>query len=227
MSAKVKVSRRSFFRTAAYSAPVLAGAGVLSSCSSSPHGSNPQPGLLPVFKGKGYQPSDGPSGLLFSQIGYELGLPVKVIVRLPKREFLGASATCELLPSGGEKNYKTSCSYWGEIWGSHWWIARFDSIDEEGVWNVEIRDDGTTVFSDTGLSVGKNILWNKTVELAAADMLERRVHFTKVGAGWQDAGTLWVESCAQSAMVIGLEDLLEREQGRITSELGNRICKQI
>jgi hypothetical protein len=126
-----------------------------------------------------------------------------------------------------EKSYQTEFNYHTEIWGSHWWVADFRDISEEGTWNIEVVNNGEIVFSAAGLKVGKNILWNTSVELGAADMLERRVHFTKVGAGWQDAGTLWVESPAQSAMVISLCELLEKKADSFSEDLKKRIHKQI
>jgi hypothetical protein len=58
-------------------------------------------------------------------------------------------------------------------------------------------------------------------------MLERRRHFTGVGAGWQDAGTLWVESPAQSAMIISLEELLEKKKETFDDKFTERIYTQI
>jgi hypothetical protein len=227
MEKQNKVSRRGFFRTTALAAPAIIGAGSLAGCRNKDDAADRNTESFPLFRGAGYHPSDGPSGLLFSQIGYEPGLPLRIILRLPKKELIKKSAECRLIPTGNENNYKAPVTYWGEIWGSHWWVVSFDAIEEEGEWSIELWQDGECLIVDKGLQVEKNILWNKTVELAAADMLERRVHFTKVGAGWQDAGTLWVESCAQSAMVIGLEDLLEIGNRKLTDELLGRIHKQI
>ena len=55
-------------------------------------------------------------------------------------------------------------------------------------------------------------------------MLERRKHFTKVGAGWQDAGALWVESPAQSAMIICLTDLAQYEHLQVCYGSSREIC---
>ena len=117
--------------------------------------------------------------------------------------------------------------YWGKIWGSHWWVADFGILPEQGEWIIEIEDKGEIVFRAESLVVGKNILWERTIEHAAVDMLERRVHFTKVGAGWQDAGTLWVESPAQSAMVISLCELLEKKADTFDENFKKRIYRQV
>jgi hypothetical protein len=224
---KTKYTRRAFMRTAAIASGTLAGGSVIRACSN--HG--PQLDLLyeqfPVFHGQGYNPANGVAGLLFSMIGYEAGFPVRIVVRLPGKELLTEGAVCKLIPLSGRQGYQSPCSYWGEHWGSHWWVAEFTGIDKPGEWNVGIYDNKHCIYHDTGLKLNRNLLWKQTVELAAVDMLERRVHFTKVGAGWQDAGTLWVESCAQSAMVIALTELVELADERLGQELTNRIYKQI
>ena len=155
--------------------------------------------------------ADGLSGLLFSQVGYEAGQPVRVVVRLPNKEALPPSAQCVLASVADSKKIQQApCAYWGELWRSHWWVAEFPPTVEAGEWGVSIQNKGNVLMEDSGLSIGKDILWNETIRLASVDMLERRLHFTKVGAGWQDAGTLWVESPAQSAMIIALNELHEQ-----------------
>jgi hypothetical protein len=172
-------------------------------------------------------PNDGVSGLLFSQIGYELGLPVRVVVRLPKNELLQGKTVCRLIPVSGGKTYETEFRYHSEIWKSHWWVAEFKNIEEAGEWDIEVENGNDCVFADSGLQMGNDILWEKTIEYASVDILERRLHFTKVGAGWQDAGTLWVESPAQSAMIIALTELLEHTPERFDLPFKERIYKQI
>jgi hypothetical protein len=226
MSNKPFLSRRNFMKSTAVASSALIGASVLSACSEK--GINTRkPGKFPENSLKNYQPSDGVAGLLFSQIGYEPGLPVRVVVRLPKKELLQGKTTCKLTPVSGEKNYETEFIYHSQIWGSHWWVADFRNINEAGEWNIEVLNGSDCVFADSGLQVSKNILWEKTIEYASVDMLERRVHFTGVGAGWQDAGTLWVESPAQSAMVISLEELLELKKDTFDTPFQERIYTQI
>ena len=223
MSDKSTFSRRGFMKSAAAVSTAMLGASVIASCS----GNQTQTGFKPVFSGKNKKTPEGISGLLFSQIGYDSGWPVRIVIRLPQKEIVEGKLVCKLIGLNSEKSYQSECNYHSEIWGSHWWVADFRDISEEGTWQIEIDDAGETVLSAGGLKVGKQILWNATVELAAADMLERRVHFTKVGAGWQDAGTLWVESPAQSAMVISLCELLEKQSDLFSKEFKSRIYKQI
>ena len=226
MSNNPFLSRRSFMKSTAVVSTALFGVSNLSACSETA-GNKRKSEKYPLNSLKNYQPSDGISGLLFSQIGYELGFPVRIVVRLPKKELLQGKTTCKLIPVSGKKTYEIVFNYHSQIWGSHWWVADFRNIDEEGVYDVEVWNGNACVFADRGLKVGKNILWNETIEYASVDMLERRVHFTGVGAGWQDAGTLWVESPAQSAMVIALEELLELKKDTFDNQFLERIHAQI
>jgi len=225
MSSNNPISRRRFVKASVLTATV-AGAGALSSCTAeNQRWEREEP--FPVFKGNNYTPEDGVAGLLFSQVGYEPGFPVKVLLRLPGKDNLSESSICKLIPSSKEKDYATPCIYWGEKWGSHWWVAEFKDMDESGEWAIEVHDGGNVLWRDTGLKVGKDILWNSTIEWSAVDMLERRRSFAKVGAGWQDAGTLWVESPAQSTMIIALEELLELSLQRFEQSFIQRIYTQI
>ena len=219
--------RRDFLKTSAFISAALLSGNAISGCTSGNRINSSPCQQFPEFNLPGWTPASGPAGLLFSQIGYETGLPVRIIVRLPSKSLVTGKLTCNINLLGKNIHYQTDCSYWGEIWKSHWWVAEFPEINEEGEWAIEIASGSQTLIQDSGLKTGQNILWDQTVELAAADMLERRVHFTKVGAGWQDAGTLWVESPAQSAMVMALEELLEYASGRLSPELTSRIEKQI
>lgn len=220
-------SRRKFLKTSSMATGTLIAGQAPGSCSGKTRPDHIHDEPFPLFHGEGYDPDREIAGLLYSQIGYEKGYPVKIILRLPAKESVGSQAVCRLIPSSGRSEHESPFVYWGEIWGSHWWIAEFKTIEESGEWTVEVVDKGRPVFADKGLKIEKEILWNATVELAAADMLERRMPFTKVGAGWQDAGTLWVENCSQSAMVIALTELIELSSERIDAQLKERLYKQM
>lgn len=225
METKPELTRRKFLKTGVVTGVALAGAGMLPSCGTET--STEKRSYFPVFLDESFDPLSGVAGLLFSQVGYEPNLPVRVLVRLPDKALLPEPATCVLVPTSKEKEHRTDCRYWGEIWKSHWWIAEFDSLAEEGAWDLEVRSGSMVVFRDSGLEVKRNILWDSTLEWSGVDMLERRRHFTGVGAGWQDAGTLWVESPAQSAMVIALAEILEKSSDRIDPDMEKRIYEQI
>ncbi len=80
-----KYSRRVFVKTGLVSAAGLAGAASLSSYTSC---EKEMENEIQVFHGSDWEPADGPAGLLFSQVGYELGWPVRIIVRLPQKQML-------------------------------------------------------------------------------------------------------------------------------------------
>ena len=218
-------SRRSFVKAGVLSSVTAASGLTISSCSPNSATQNPFREIT-VFGSKNWSPSDGPAGMLFSQVGYEPGFPVRIIVRLPAAELLQGDAVCRLTSLQNDLIHEAVCSYWGEIWKSHWWVAEFNNL-EEGEWIASIIAENTTVFSDEGIVVKKNILWDSTINWSSVDMLERRRHFTGVGAGWQDAGTLWVESPAQSAMIILLEELLEQQNNTFDDNFNERIYTQI
>lgn len=223
MSNTKSLSRRNFMKVTTVASTAVVGVSALSSCCND----KKDLAVKPLFSGKNYSVDDGVSGLLYSQIGYEKGLPIRIIIRLPKKELLESRTICKLTGDNDEKTYQTEFNYHSEIWGSHWWVADFRDINEEGSWNIEVTNNNEIVFGAEGLTVAKNILWNKTIEYASVDMLERRRHFTGVGAGWQDAGTLWVESPAQSAMIISLEELLEKKKESFDDKFIERIYTQI
>ncbi|MDZ7606597.1 MAG: hypothetical protein U5K79_13645 [Cyclobacteriaceae bacterium] len=224
MKEKSQFSRRDFMKSSALASTAILGAGTIVGCSEPSTGET-----IPLrqFLGKLSTESMGVTGLLFSQLGYEPNLPIRVVVRLPERLLLSDQAVCSLVPENGEKTIKNPCTYWGELWGSHWWIAEFASPTAEGEYAIEVLDGGSVVYADSGLLVKKGILWDSTIEWSSVDMLERRKHFTKVGAGWQDAGSLWVESPAQSGMVISLEELLEKSRDKFDAAFIQRIYDQI
>ncbi|MBN1820147.1 MAG: hypothetical protein JW833_05505 [Prolixibacteraceae bacterium] len=217
-------SRRSFIKSTAVSSALITGSSFFAGCCGNEI--NSKNGYL-SFQGDGFNPEKSVAGILFSQVGYEPGFPVRIVLRLPEKSLISTDTKCYLIPGSDEKEYNSGCIYWGEIWKSHWWVVEFPSIKEEGEWIVEIRNRSKTILRDNGFKVKKNILWDSTIEWSSVDLLERRRHFTKVGAGWQDAGTLWVESPAQSAMIISLAELLERKKESFDPVFLERIYQQL
>ena len=179
----------------------------------------------PVFTPLGDE--EGPSGLLFSQVGYTPDYPVRVILRAPARNNVGGGSSCQLWPKNKERRYREPFVYWGERWGSHWWIATFTSITETGEWTVEAEDTGRVIFREPGLRVAEDALWQATYHWATVDMLRKRSYFTKVGSGWQDAGALWAESPAQSAMLICLTDVAESRTEETDADYQQQLYQQI
>lgn len=98
---KKNVTRRNFLKTGVVSSAALAEVSTLTSCSTNTGFEQKAP--FPLFLGENYSPEDGITGLSFSQVGYEPDLPVRVIVRLPKKELLPETASCILTPAFRKK----------------------------------------------------------------------------------------------------------------------------
>ncbi len=168
----------------------------------------------------------GVAGLLYSQIGYEPGHPIRLVVRMSEK-LAGDKLSGVFSSVDGKASFRSAFNYWGKIWKSHWWVCEVTEPKLSGVYNMEVYAGKELLFTGKGLTIQQNILWDSSIELAAADMLERRSKFTRVGAGWMDAGVLWVESPAQSGMVMALEEIVELKSDKVPSDLLKRIYHQI
>ena len=220
-----KLSRRAFLNSTVALAPVLLGPVMWGSHSTLLQTPEEQISKIPRDSNSKNKLI---SGLLYSQIGYNLGETPKIIIRIPEKNLVPEHSVCKLIPKALETEYAVKLKYWGEIWQSHWWIAEFKDLNEEGEWSCVVEDTNSmTLFKGDGFRIEKEILWNSTYEWSSVDMLERRKHFTKVGAGWQDAGALWVESPAQSAMIICLTDLAQYDHENLDQPFQERIYEQI
>ncbi|MFA5420264.1 MAG: hypothetical protein WC341_17560, partial [Bacteroidales bacterium] len=90
MNNKTNVSRRRFVKTGVLTAVTITSAGALSSCATKNQKwekENP----FPLFKRTNFKPENGVAGLLFSQVGYEPGFPVRIILRLRGKDNLPES----------------------------------------------------------------------------------------------------------------------------------------
>ncbi len=65
------------------------------------------------------------------------------------------------------------------------------------------------LLEDGGLTIGKNVLFEKTVRYIGPENLKRRAIFAGVKPGWFDAGSLWQEVPSHSVMIAGLCDLCD------------------
>ena len=212
-------------KTTAVSLSALMAAPAIGGCSARKREKTRKPEF--AYLGETSALKNGVTGLLYSQIGYEPGWPIRLLIRMPDKKLLREDTVARLSSVERKEKYASSFKYWGEIWKSHWWICEFDEPELSGIFDVEVLSGKELLFTGSSLTIQRDILWNSSVELATADMLERRSKFTNVGAGWMDAGTLWVESPAQSAMIIALEEIVEFKSHKLEKQLFGRICHQI
>lgn len=227
MNADYKNARRKFLKSGVLASGAIATGALVSCANQRPANSRNEP--YPTFgKQSLLSKTKGVKGLLFSQVGYDPKFPVKVIFRAEEGIGKKDSLQCKLLGVSGEPDRMISMPYWGEVWGSHWWVADFGIFSSEGEWNIEVVCDNEVIIQDRGLKVKEDVLWNATYDHSSVGILEIRRHFTGLGdAGWQDAGSLWVESCAQSVMIRSLVELLSSKGEQLTEAFQARIFEQI
>ncbi|HBC86655.1 MAG TPA: hypothetical protein DCZ94_06865 [Lentisphaeria bacterium] len=165
-------------------------------------------------------------GLLYSQIGYEPDWPMRALVRGQDASLLSESAGFKILESGKEVT-GGPVVHWGVKWGTHWWIADFSSLREEGQFIIVILDGGSEKFRSEEFPVRRNILWDRTWKMVALEQNERRFHLAMNRVGWQDCGAAWQEANSHAALVDGFCELLEYSRGRISADELKRLEAQI
>jgi len=117
-------------------------------------------------------------------------------------------------------------AYWGEKWGSHWWVADFSDVGEVGHFFIEIFDGDSPRFGGD-IEIGERLLWRKTWWLVSVDQAERRARLAKNRVGWQDCGAHWQEANSHAAFILGLLDLLERRADDMSDDEQARLELQI
>ncbi len=167
------------------------------------------------------------SGLLYSQIGYDHDQPKRVVVRSTEADFLGPDACVRLVSADGAEARRQALEPWGELWGSHWWVAELGGFQRCGQYAVEAISAGQAVLRDEGLRIGRDVLWEQTWRLCSIDMLQRRRRFAKAEHGWFDAGMLWQEANSHAATILGLCDMLSFRGGSIDAEARRAVEQQI
>lgn len=173
-------------------------------------------------EGAGAVVGAGPRGVLYSRIGYAPRERTRVVLRAGTREGWADGARATL--AGGARSPRVArAGYWGDCWGAHWWVVDFGPVPA-GEYALAVAGDEAGAHA---VRVAEDVLWASTYPWAAADMLERRKHFTKVGAGWQDAGALWAESPAQSAMLLCLADVVDDFGDDVGPAFAKRVYDQL
>jgi len=75
--------------------------------------------------------------------------------------------------------------------------------------------------------IGRDLLWESTVEWVGVDQAERRARLAMNKVGWQDCGASWQEANSHAAYVLGLCDLLEFSAEQLPPAHLQRLAKQI
>lgn len=170
----------------------------------------------------------GISGLLYSQIGYDLGDPMHAIVRASDPGYLPETSRFELMTKDGREVVLAGpVTHWGEKWGSHWWIADFSALAQPGEYALVILDGDKEITRGEGVRAGANLLWNETVVKVALDQLEQRGRMARYENGWLDCGIDWREANSHATMLIGLCDLLNIGHLALSMDVKRRLAAQI
>ncbi len=168
-------------------------------------------------------------GLLTSQIGYDLGLPMRALVRGPLGTLPTEGARFRVEGADGSPSaaQEGAVPFWGELWGSAWWIADFSGISETGAYRLIVSVDAEECFRSEPFDVGPNLLWERTFPHVALGQGERRQRIARDGVGWFDAGMEWMEANSQAGFLVGLLDTLERAGASLDRESLRRLEAQI
>lgn len=162
-------------------------------------------------------------GFLTSQIGHDLGEPVRAVLR--SDDDLGGAELAVRGDDGASR--RLPFAPFGRCWGTTWWIADAGAFDS-GAWELSAENGGRVLARET-VDVGAHRLWRTTLLPVALLQLERRTKIAraKEGTGWQDAGCDWQEANSHTACVIGLCDALELGGAHLDDGLRPRLVEQI
>lgn len=164
-------------------------------------------------------------GLLTSQVGYELHLPRRAVLRASRRErWVGPPEV--VVSREGRDVLVAPAAYWGELWHSHWWVADLGALTEPGTYGTTLRA-GAEVWAGDPIELGRGLLWDRIVELAAIDQLERRSRFAEAKVGWMDAGMPWFELNAHASTILALCEVMTLVPGRLSEGQHERMVRQI
>ena len=165
-------------------------------------------------------------GLLYSQIGYDIGDPMKAYFRSNEEEALKDSYfEVVFLDTGDVKRGKPQL--WGEKWKSYWWILDFKEIDRTCEIIIKLYSDGEEIERSTPIKIDYNMIWDSTIKMVAIDAFEEREKRARNGNGWKDCGSEFREVCSIAPSITSLCDLLNRCPADFTKEEQERIKKQI
>lgn len=172
------------------------------------------------------------TGLLYSQIGYDLGDPMRALVRAPVGSTNPArvppDATFEIADAtNGAVALAGPLTRWGELWQSAWWVADFSPLRDPGDYCILIRAGETILFASDIFKVDHDLLWRETIVPVALDQLEERARLARYHKGWKDCGWDWREVNSHATTLIGLCDLLNAGYEHLSDHDLDRLIAQI
>ncbi len=168
------------------------------------------------------------SGLLISQIGYDLHSPMRVVFRATERSALDDAAVIKILPESnlraGER--EMPWRYWGECWGDHWWCADFTGLPT-GDYTASMVETATGASFREPFVVARHRLWDQTVSMVGVEQFEERARRARAQTGWKDCGSTLRELCSHASSILGLCELVLRSTDWLASDDYRRLLDQI
>lgn len=151
------------------------------------------------------------SGLLYSQIGYDLFDIKRALIRSNRLDTVKDGTVFRVMhvsESIHEEALVEKVAFWGEKWGLFWWVLDFSSLDKEGTYVIRVSDKEGKNFECLPFEIGKNLLMRKTLRPVGLDQFKMRAEKARNQKGWKDCGSTMREAYTQALAIIGLSDLL-------------------
>lgn len=168
------------------------------------------------------------SGLLYSQIGYDLKDPMRALVRSTDPDKVPEGSVFDIIEAeSGSIVFQGEVRKWGALWKSTWWELDFSALDRAGSYRIVVRSGSEELFASGVFKVGAFVLWQETVHTVAIEQLEERARLARNGKGWKDCGSSWKEANSHATTIIGLSDLLSLGYEHLTAEQNRRLAAQI
>ncbi len=165
-------------------------------------------------------------GFLYSQIGYDIGDPMRALIRSDDRARVSDGASFAVADADGKEIASGPVRYWGHAWKTHWWELDFSGVAESGEYVITVTDRGETMYTSEPVRIGEHVVWDASFEAVALDQLEARALLARNGVGWKDCGAEWREANSHATMVIGLCTALDLGHGWIGADT-DRLLAQI
>jgi len=181
------------------------------------------------------------TGFLYSQIGYDLGLPMRAVIRAGDKKHVPAGARFGIRRTSkigdADKNEPHSeptdtltgdVKYWGKTWNAHWWTIDFSDVEAPGTYEITVvTKDNERLHKSEPIPIAKNLLWDETVVPVAVEQLEERRRLARNEIGWKDCGAEWREANSHATTIIALCQLAEMGAPWLDNSVLFRIYDQI
>jgi len=170
--------------------------------------------------------------MLESQVGYHPEDAKYVILRSAfKNPTVNPTGrTFEVVDAeSNETVYTGVVEYWGEKWGSYWWILDFSSVTKEGSYYIKIPNLPKIgdVESST-FKIGRKVLIDESLLTVALDQLdERLVTISNVTIWHGCAANITSEIQAVGTVVHALVDIYERVYEKLSKSDQQRVIRDI